>query len=231
METGKIHIWSASLELPEHEIDALNTSLSAAERSRAERFRFPHHRRRFIAARGILRALLSRYLESSPADIQIHVAADGKPFIPVHSRPLYFNLSHSGDRAVYGFSLHSEIGVDIEQLRPCDHFEQISHTFFRPEEMAYIANAVSDEERISNFFRLWTRKEACIKYSGRGLRIGLKSFDVCKAGVAPASIRVDGDDLTLVDLFAQENSLFGAIAYDAEHINGLAHHEWQGRVQ
>ena len=50
----EIHLWRANLNLSPQDIEQLETTLSEDEKLRANRFRFPNHRQRFIAARGIL---------------------------------------------------------------------------------------------------------------------------------------------------------------------------------
>src|SRR6185503_515028 len=52
---NQIHIWAALLDPPADELEQLFTTLAADERERAARFRFEHHRNRFIAGRGLLR--------------------------------------------------------------------------------------------------------------------------------------------------------------------------------
>ncbi|HLJ80192.1 MAG TPA: hypothetical protein VKT52_01820, partial [Ktedonobacterales bacterium] len=69
LAAGEVHIWLASLEPPDDELRALAATLDAAERDRAARYRFERDRRRFIAARAILRAVLGAYLDVLPASI------------------------------------------------------------------------------------------------------------------------------------------------------------------
>ena len=61
-----VHVWSADLDLDDARIAALGTTLDPAETARARRFHFERDRRRFTAARGILRTLLGRYLDVPP---------------------------------------------------------------------------------------------------------------------------------------------------------------------
>ncbi len=63
---GEVHIWCANLEPAADQLTMLQKTLTAVEEQRAERFRFWRHKRRFIAARGILRILLGQYLGTLP---------------------------------------------------------------------------------------------------------------------------------------------------------------------
>src|SRR5262245_35272750 len=56
------HVSSASLDQPADMVAKLATLLSPDECQRAERFHRPTDRRRFVAARGILRKIISAYL-------------------------------------------------------------------------------------------------------------------------------------------------------------------------
>ena len=58
-----VHVWRATLDRPAEYVCQLKRSLSEDERLRAERFYFEQDRLRFIVGRGLLRFILSRYLE------------------------------------------------------------------------------------------------------------------------------------------------------------------------
>jgi 4'-phosphopantetheinyl transferase len=73
---------------------------SEQERERAAGFASPAQppRRRYVAARAILRGLLNRYTGIPARDIMLDCRSHGKPFLNTNDKPgLRFNLSHSGD--------------------------------------------------------------------------------------------------------------------------------------
>ena len=74
-----IHVWRASLDLTTARIQNLRASLSPDEQARANRFRFDKPRKHFIAARGLLRAILSRYLHVPPNQLEFRYNPHGKP--------------------------------------------------------------------------------------------------------------------------------------------------------
>lgn len=74
-----VHVWCASLEQPTERVDRLAQTLSDDEMSRAERFRLERDRRRFIVARGVLRAILGQYLDVEPSRLCFSYGEHGKP--------------------------------------------------------------------------------------------------------------------------------------------------------
>src|SRR5881227_4070643 len=109
LEAGAVHVWRASLaNVPAR----LGRLLSAGERERAERFPRRTDGELWASGRGVLRALLGCYLGIDPHRLVVTAGPNGKPSLeaganprrtprehPAH--PLTFNLSHSGDIALF----------------------------------------------------------------------------------------------------------------------------------
>jgi 4'-phosphopantetheinyl transferase len=173
----------------------LARSLSADEQARAGRFRFPEDGARFTAARGILRDILARYSGEEPGRLAFGYGAGGKPFLISQGSALSleFNVSHSRRIALYAVAHGRAVGVDVEVIRPEMDCERIAERFFTPREAAAL-RAMPPPVRVAAFFRCWTRKEAYLKATGEGLRIGLKSCEVSlEAGDGDALRQVSGD--------------------------------------
>ncbi|MBE9170153.1 4'-phosphopantetheinyl transferase superfamily protein [Pleurocapsales cyanobacterium LEGE 06147] len=175
----EIHIWRVHLDLPVEQIAQLSQILSEDEQTRAERFRFPQHRQRFIAARGILRQLLGAYLDLPGDRLIFNYSSRGKPSLaPSMERAnLEFNLSHSQDLAVYGFTLGRRIGIDLEYLRSTTDVEGIASRFFAAKESEIINNLVGEKQQQA-FFQIWTAKEAYLKATGEGIAGSLAAVEV-----------------------------------------------------
>ncbi len=168
-----VHVWRAALSVAEKEVAALGSLLNADEQVRARRLRFEDKRRSFVAARGILRCILARYLSLSPQQIQFSYSAHGKPELaPSQATGLQFNLAHSGDLAVVALAHARPIGIDLEQLRPVETLDQMVDGYFAPAERAAFQR-LPPERRLSAFFAAWTRKEAYLKARGEGLTLPL----------------------------------------------------------
>src|SRR4051812_41766383 len=95
----EVHVWTASRDASDDMVGAMRSLLTDDERRRADRFAFPHDRRRFAVGRGLLRVILGRYLDRPPGSLRFVANAHGKPGLdpgPDADIPLRFNLAHSG---------------------------------------------------------------------------------------------------------------------------------------
>ena len=185
MELGpeEVDLWLAPLDCSPTTSLALIKTLSADEVERADSFHFAHDRTRFIARRGILRDLLSKYLGCAPVEIRFAYQSRGKPQLEQTERTtgdLRFNLSHSVTAALYAFSWGKEVGVDIELIRPGIPWERVASRFFTASEIAELQQWPA-HQRMTGFLTCWTRKEAYLKVRGEGLSIPLDSFEVSAA--------------------------------------------------
>jgi 4'-phosphopantetheinyl transferase len=81
---------------------------------------------------------------------------------------LQFNLSHSQDLALYGFSIEQKIGVDLEYSRSISDVEKLAQRFFSAQEYKLISNC-DRELKQQVFLQFWTAKEAYLKATGEGL--------------------------------------------------------------
>lgn len=175
----EIQLWRADLDPPDDVLQDLAHALREDERVRANRLVFEIHRKRWIAARGILRKILGRYLGVAPQDVDFRVSRDGKPSLAEEfaASGIDFNLSHSEACAVYALSAGRTIGVDIEHVRSIEADSVATH-FFAPGERQRLALVAPGPPKLAAFFACWTRKEAYIKAVGKGLGIPLNSFEV-----------------------------------------------------
>ena len=164
----------------------LEDLLSEDEICRSNRFHFEKDRKQFVASRGILRTLLGNYLSCPPKELLFRYNPYGKPFIE-NKEGLCFNLAHSQDVAVFGFSIEREIGIDVEQIRQISDMEVLAARFFCKEETAKLMRLLPSD-RCSAFFRCWTRKEAYIKALGKGLGIDLDQFEVSFSPGEPVAL-------------------------------------------
>jgi 4'-phosphopantetheinyl transferase len=155
----------------------LEPLLIASELQRAVRLRRPEDRRRAVAARALTRLIAATYLRNSPGRILLCFDSYNKPYIREPKTNLRFNMSHSRDEILWGFSTDREIGVDLEVVRPIPEYQLIADEFMSVDEKKMF-QSMRAEEKAALFLSWWTQKEACVKASGRGLSLPTSCFSV-----------------------------------------------------
>jgi 4'-phosphopantetheinyl transferase len=227
-----VHLWLASLNVTDQVFDALNQGLSSDEWERADRFLFERDRRNFIVGRGILRDILTRYLDCQPGDIRFDYEPHGKPGLrSMGTSPgLEFNLSHSSGFFVLAVAFGRQVGVDIERVRPLPDLDQMASDSFSEHERNALS-ALTPEDMLLGFFRCWTRKEAYLKARGDGLSIALDAFDMSLAPDNPIhmlSNRLDHNEVSRWSFytFTPEQGFIGALAIEGQGTTPVFRH-WQ----
>jgi len=172
---------------------SLRGLLSPDEIDRADRFAFERLRVSYEVSHGALRVLLAQYVGCDPGDLAFTFGTWGKPALRGESR-VRFNMSHSGELAVYAIALDCEVGVDVEKVREISDLEEIAERFFSRAEVSELLSIGDAKQRRAAFFRCWTRKESYIKSVGDGLSSGLDQFQVTLLPGAPAGLVHIGND-------------------------------------
>lgn len=189
-----VHVWSTRLDAREEQVQRCWEVLSCDERQRAERFRFPSGRLHFLVARGVLRLLLGRYLGMPGSEVRLRYGIFGKPALSdCHQSDIHFNLAHSGELAVYGFSRLRKVGLDVESGQLLPGMPEVPECSFTAAEQHALA-ALPAARRTLASLTLWTRKEAYLKALGCGLQQDLSSFEISVPPAAPVLIRRADED-------------------------------------
>jgi 4'-phosphopantetheinyl transferase len=150
--------------------------LDEHERARLVRFRRADDRARYLAAHALARRAVAAVGDTDPAALVIDRTCrcgepHGKPSVPGGPE---FSLTHAGD--LVGVAVHARpVGLDVERARPMSDLAGVA------------AHARSPAEPLpdaAGFFRLWTRKEALLKATGRGLAGPMSDITLDGARVA-----------------------------------------------
>jgi 4'-phosphopantetheinyl transferase len=176
LANGAVHVWRADLMRVGQGVVA---SLNAEERARARRIIKEADRRLWSRSRGVLRALLARYVGGDAGGVELAVGPHGKPELAsdrAQRSGLFFNLSHSRNLALYAFSSDAPVGVDVQALREGRRRTAVDHVALARsafgEHEAQRLSLVAPERREWEFLRAWTRYEAELKWLGRGIGVG-----------------------------------------------------------
>jgi 4'-phosphopantetheinyl transferase len=165
---GFVHIHSIHLA----EVDTSREMLSEYELTRAAAYCMEADRLRYVAAHVFTRDVLSRYTHKEPADIEFGYSDFyNKPLLAGDG--LHFNLSYRDEWALLAVS-DKVLGLDIEKLIPIEDMEGFGENCFSEKERDFLNQTLYK----TNFFRLWTLKEAYIKAIGKGLSYPLQEFSI-----------------------------------------------------
>ena len=177
VEPDCLEVWRTPLPAAEDELETMRAWLSHGERAHADRISTPRLRKDAVASRGILRLVLGRYLQVSPADVVLVQSSTGKPALsPAHGSTLRFNVSHSGDVLILAMANGREVGVDVEEIRPLDDLDALARRFLSPRQYQEVSR-LPREERVPAVYELWVAKEAWLKAHGFGLSVDPRDLD------------------------------------------------------
>jgi 4'-phosphopantetheinyl transferase len=157
--------------------------LSPDDSARYARYLVPGAAQTFLAARLLVRSVLSAYASVVPAAWRFETNRWGRPYIANPEAPpgLLFNLSHKPGAVTCLVGFERDLGVDVEHCAARPYLLDIASRFFSPAEATALI-ALPEEDRIRRFFELWTLKEAYIKARGVGLSLGLSNFSFSPSG-------------------------------------------------
>ena len=185
-------LWCA-LRCSEEQLAAKHSLLTSHERARAARFRRDADRAAYIIMRATLRERLAGWLGVTAMEVPLTEAAQGKPVLAMREPRWEFNVSHSGEAGLIAFAWDRAVGVDVEAHRANFDSPELGRSYFSSGECAALDRAPASE-RLRWFFTLWTRKEAFLKATGRGLSFPLDQFSVTAPPYEPPRlIEIEGE--------------------------------------
>ena len=171
MCTDAIQLWHGNIAAEDGDYRNYWRILDAAEQAHAEKIKNDLLHKRYVEVHGRLRNVLAQTLNESPEKIRINKAEHGKPYL-VDTPELAFNLSHSGSAMVIALAWNCQLGVDMEYCKPRSGLAGLVEKCFAAEESAYW-HKLPEAQKTVGFYRFWTRKEAFVKATGRGIGLGL----------------------------------------------------------
>jgi 4'-phosphopantetheinyl transferase len=170
----EVRLWWSSVQSAESSRSAVLRLLSADERGRAERFQVQGAGQRFVAARAMLRLILSRFSGVEPNRLTFAYGDHGKPRLA--SGLPHFSLSHSGNTIVVAVA-DDELGVDVEERRELANASRLARRICTPRELEKLRMAPA-QDFSTLLLEFWTAKEAILKTLGTGISGGMQSVEV-----------------------------------------------------
>ncbi|MET9801716.1 4'-phosphopantetheinyl transferase superfamily protein [Streptomyces sp. NPDC006368] len=187
-QAAPVLLWCVSTRAPDRVVRTARMLLPAADRERMAQLRSRADQDAFALNQALLRRCLGALTGEAPAALRFTRRKNGKPEVAGVGRGsgLAFNLSHTAGLTLLAVTWGEPVGTDIERVRRVAA-ARIAARFFPADEAAAVA-ARAGHEAWDLFFRLWVRKEACVKAWGGRLREGMRT-PVHLADPGPATVR------------------------------------------
>lgn len=151
---------------------------------------------RFVLKQCLLRVLSRPETEGTGApsfrDISVSRNTDQAPTLIIQGEEnrgdICFSISHCTQYVFCGVSLTRKLGVDVERIS--GRLSKVRDTFIQPEEETVFREAVLTSANKNELYtKLWTAKEAAVKYVGTHMFHGLTQCRVNR--MAPKELHLD----------------------------------------
>ena len=168
LSLGELQLWLLEPQEVERFAEEGEAWLAVEERLRADIFPRAQQRQRYVGRRAALRRILGRYTGLAPQSLPLMVKASGKPYLAGDLAAPQFSVSASEGWTLIAVCDDQAVGVDVERFQAGLDSQAIASSFFDPVECLFLERA-KPQEREQLFFRAWTRAEAWLKMTGKGL--------------------------------------------------------------
>ncbi|SFB48678.1 4'-phosphopantetheinyl transferase [Amycolatopsis marina] len=206
--------------------------LSQLETERYGAYRQELDQRRFLTGRVLAKTLVAARLGVTPGSVRFDATcADcgkhhGPPRVP--DAPIKFSISHSGERVGIALTDRTPVGLDVETANRRADESLIDYAL--SDEERRVVHALPEDERANAFFTYWTRKEAVMKATGKGLRIPLRGITLAPPGESAHLLASDDESLSpertrLADL-TPGSGYRAAVALLTDQEIAVTEHEW-----
>ncbi|MGM0565161.1 MAG: 4'-phosphopantetheinyl transferase family protein [Bacteroidota bacterium] len=175
---------------------------------KTSQYKNPADQLRHLAGEILSRVAIKKHTGFYP-DTPFLSSKHGKPYLAHHQ--IEFNISHSGNYVALALSKNN-IGVDIEKLR--HNKMRVARRFFSDAEIDLLRGSGNPD---NDFTRLWSLKEAYLKYSGSGLTEALNTFTVKESKQSNIFEVYDSDGIQKnIRLFHKmiDNGYFLSVCFD-----------------
>jgi 4'-phosphopantetheinyl transferase len=214
--SDKIYFLSITEQIEQPKFNELLFLLSDQKQEQIKRYHFDIDKKLSLYSDLLVRITACQTLDIKNTDIFFRKGDHGKPYINEYS-DFNYNISHTRNAIVVAIS-GATIGVDIEKIRKAEL--DIAKRFFTSDEQAYINQNYFESDR--RFYEVWTKKEAYIKFIGRGLSMPLNSFDVLSSGIHDQISTFEKDQYIISVCNNQRNSQFELIELTEREVEAMA---------
>jgi 4'-phosphopantetheinyl transferase len=200
--------------------ERLLAMLDDDETQRYASYRMEVDKLRFLTGRALIRTIAGRLLDIEPERVVLDSSCydcgkpHGKPRVVADGAP-EVSISHSGSRVALAVVSGPPVGVDVEQIREAEVAGLARIAFSAAEQSTFAA--VPEPDSRAAFFTYWSRKEAVVKATGRGMSIAmskltLSAYDEPPRLLASDAPEVDPARVHMADLAAAGHDYRASVA-------------------
>lgn len=154
--------------------EELTRGLCEWRRSKVEKIKVSSNRCLTLATGLFIEKIIKDYFGEQRFESVVNAVKIGEHGKPIFRETgFYMNVSHSGNYIAI-VTDNEDVGIDIETKD--DKNLRVSKRCFTENEYNYLLGLKSGADKA--FRDLWTRKESCLKLSGKGITVPLNSFEV-----------------------------------------------------
>lgn len=210
LSPDKIEIWRIKLSSNKTRISGFYKLLAPEEKTRSTSFFHEADTHRFIIGKAMLRILLGNYLNTSPESLTFSTGMNNKPVLNFQSKSIIdFNISHSGDYILIAIA-DKPVGIDIEHYNIDSGSQEIMKVVFSKKEMSFITEQAHPDK---TFYKLWTRKEALLKATAKGLNNDIPDIPCLNGNHFVSHMQLNSYENWRVNNFNIDEQHTGSIAY------------------
>ncbi|MEH7463810.1 4'-phosphopantetheinyl transferase superfamily protein [Bacillus thuringiensis] len=192
------YILKIDRDLYEDEYNYLQQNVSIRTLKKTEKFNYRKDAQRTLLGEILVRYALCKLNSKKNYEFRFGYNKYGKPYLENFPN-IHFNISHSGKYVVCAID-KSPVGIDVETINPIDL--TIVNSSFSKLEKKYLSQ-LQLNEKLTQFYYIWTMKESYIKREGKGLSIPLESFCV---------FSLKDTDTTFYQIFQNEQAVCNVCA-------------------
>jgi 4'-phosphopantetheinyl transferase len=186
----------------------------------------PANRHSATAARVLLRLGLSRAVdrEIAPSDWTFERSEGSKPVVSTALPRINFSVAHVDELSVVAISQRLEVGVDVESVDQ-NVSESVMSDFSHVDEYSAVRDLLP-RQRVREFLRFWTLKEAYTKMVGVGQSL---DFDTIKFVLDPLALKRSGPQASRERMPPQFESFYIPVDHGLFHVSlAIEHPEQRG---
>lgn len=170
-ETNKLYFLTITDDYDPQLMNKFLTLVEDAQKDEVMRYRLAIDKKLRIFSNFLIRIIACEKYMCKNSQLIFERNSYGKPILKGFVN-FHYNIAHTRNAIVIAVS-NNPVGVDIEKIHKIDN-EKIARRVFTYNEQQYVKQDISGK----NFYEIWTKKEAYVKYIGKGLSLPINDFDV-----------------------------------------------------